>query len=115
MSSGKPDLPTTLAKHRENFQSWVDFVKKGLSHVILNNLFFFKVFHLIMPLIIIRHRNKKFQLFQPKQEKNSWFSSFSSQFLKKGPFSSFSSQSGHPVKYMVHLYVHFHIKDSKIG
>ena len=45
MPSGKlpldgKDLPTTLAKLKENFQSWVDFVKKGLSHMILNNLFF---------------------------------------------------------------------------
>ena len=30
-----------LAKHREYFQSWLDLVKeKGLSHVILNNIFF---------------------------------------------------------------------------
>ena len=46
MSSGKPPpegkhLPTTLVKNRENYQSWVYLVKKGLSHVILNNIFFF--------------------------------------------------------------------------
>jgi len=33
------DLPTTLAKHRENCQSCIDLVKKG--HVILNNPFSF--------------------------------------------------------------------------
>ena len=46
MLSGKPppdgkDLPTTLTKHRENFQFWVDLVEKGLSHEILTKFVFF--------------------------------------------------------------------------
>jgi len=93
MESSKPppegkDLPTTLVKHKENFQSWVGLVKKDLSHLVLNNLFFFNVAfdkiicHLIMPLIIIRPKSKipafpakaeekpmVFQLFQPNSEK----------------------------------------------
>ena len=93
MSSGKPpsegkDLPTILAQHWENFQSWTDLVKKGLSLVILNNLFLFN------PISRYDHFSSnnadnsykvqkiKFQLFQPKQEK-SYGSSFSSQILQK--------------------------------
>ena len=46
MSSGKlpsvgKALPNTTLKHRERFQSWVDLMKKGLSHMVLNNLVFF--------------------------------------------------------------------------
>ena len=57
--------------------------------MILNNHFFFNlflktiIFHLIKLLIIIRPKNKNFQLFQPKQEKSLWFSSLSSRILKK--------------------------------
>ena len=101
MSSSKPSprariYQPPLAKHRERFQSWVDLLKKGLSHMMLNNLFFFNIlfldkiiFHLIMQLIIIRPKNKipalpakagekpmVFQLFQPISEKGLIFQLF---------------------------------------
>ena len=78
----------------ENFQSWVDLVKKAWPICywrVFSSLILFLdkiVFHLIMPLIIIRPRHK-FPAFPAKAGENLEFSSFSSQLLKQVVIFSF--------------------------
>ena len=102
----KNEKKSPLAKHRENFHSWIDLVKKACltwywAIFLLQSYFYDKtIFHLMLLLVIIRPENKipvflakagekhvVFQLFQPHSEKDSFSSS-----------SSISSRSGHTVQ-----------------
>ena len=92
-----------LAKHRGNFESWIELMKKacptGYSSI-FSSITLFRdkiVFQLIILLIIIQHKNR-IPAFPAKAGETPMVFQFFQSNSEKGSFSSFSSRSGHPAR-----------------